>query len=98
ISTRDWSSDVCSSDLAVTPIQTANRGRNSIGVGSLRRMEATVVVDDNSLPSSDEETRTVLQEVLNDETLPIMAIERVANSYLFRSEERRVGKWSRSCL
>lgn len=64
---------------------TSSRQRDSIGVVSLRKQDATVFWDDNSQNLSDEDTRTILQEVMLDEELPFRARIRVENSYLFKT-------------
>jgi type III restriction enzyme len=70
---------------ALTVIGTADRPRNSVGLASLRRGEATVFLDDNSLSLSDEETRVVLQAVLDDESLPRSAWQKIENSFYFKT-------------
>jgi len=52
---------------AIVPLSTSKRNKDSVGVGALRRGEATIFYDDNSLAMSDEETRVVLKTVINDE-------------------------------
>ena len=49
------------------------RHRDSVGVSSLRRGDATVFFDDYTLTLSDEGTRAVLQDVIEDESLPALA-------------------------
>lgn len=66
-------------------LQTADRNRNSIGVASLRRGEGTVFLDDISLLHSDNETRLLLREIVEDESLPRSAVERVSNCYHFKT-------------
>ncbi len=70
---------------ALQPFSTAARQRDSIGVGALRRQDATVFWDDNSQNLSDEDTRVVLKEVLDDEGLPRSAWEHVENAYHFKT-------------
>lgn len=70
---------------AVVPISTANRQRDSIGIGALRREDATVFLDDNSMDLSDEDSRIALQIVLNDESLPRSAWQKVENVYHFKT-------------
>lgn len=64
---------------------TADRKRDSVGVGAVRRSDATVFLDDNSLALSDEDTCLVLQNVLEDETLPHSAWERINNTFHFKT-------------
>jgi len=70
---------------AIIPLATSERKRDSVGVGSLRRGEATVFYDDNSLTMSDEETRVVLKTVVDDEDLPRSAIEHASNVFHFKT-------------
>jgi len=70
---------------AVVPVPTANRPRDSIGIGALRREDATVFLDDSSMHFSDEESRVVLEDVLKDETLPRRACQKVENVYYFKT-------------
>lgn len=64
---------------------TALRRRDSVSVSALRRVEATVFIDDDSATSSDEETARVLGEVLDDDTLPRSAVEVVVNKFTFKT-------------
>jgi len=70
---------------AVVSVSTANRQRDSIGIGALRREDSTVFLDDSSMNLSDEDTRVVLQEVVNDESLPRSAWQKVENTYHFKT-------------
>jgi type III restriction enzyme len=70
---------------AVVPVSTANRQRDSIGIGVLRREDATVFLDESSMDFSDEDSRIALQIVLNDETLPRSAWQKVENVYHFKT-------------
>jgi type III restriction enzyme len=70
---------------ALQTISTAERPRDSVGVGSLRHQGVTVFCDDLSLGLSDEDTRVVLQEVLDDEDLPRSACIKVENAFLFKT-------------
>ena len=70
---------------ALQPFSTAVRQRDSVGVSALRRQDATIIWDDNSSNLSDEDTRLVLQEVLDDEGLPRSAWEHVENAYHFKT-------------
>jgi type III restriction enzyme len=73
------------SPTAVVPVSTANRQRDSIGVGALRREDVTVFLDDSSGDLSDEDSCVVLQEALNDESLPRSAWQKVENTYHFKT-------------
>jgi type III restriction enzyme len=66
-------------------VNTAARQRSSVGISSLRRTDATVVYDDNTLVLSDEDTRVVLEKTLEDESLPISAWLQVPNSFHFKT-------------
>jgi len=70
---------------AVTTISTADRPRDSVGVAALRRAEVTVFADEHSIQLSDEETKSTLEEVRDDETLPRLAWEYVSNTFLFKT-------------
>jgi len=70
---------------ALVTISTAQRGRDSVGIGALRREDVTVFLDDNSLDLTDEEGRVVLQAVLDDESLPRSAYIKVDNAYYFKT-------------
>ena len=70
---------------ALTELSTTARQRDSVGVAALRRGEATVFVDDLSLTLSDEETTSVLNDVIEDEGLPKSAIVQVPNSFHFKT-------------
>jgi type III restriction enzyme len=70
---------------AIIPLATSERKRDSVGVGALRRGEATIFYDDNSLTMSDEETRVVLKTVVDDEDLPRSAIEHASNVFHFKT-------------
>jgi type III restriction enzyme len=70
---------------AIVSISTAHRQRDSIGISALRREDTTVFLDDNSMDLSDEDSRSVLQAVVNDESLPHSAWEKVENAYQFKT-------------
>ena len=70
---------------AVVTISTAQRGRDSVGIGALRREDVTIFLDDNSLDLTDEDGRVVLQAVLDDESLPRSAYIKVENVYHFKT-------------
>lgn len=66
-------------------ISTAQRHRDSINVSALRRGDATVFVDEDSMQLSDEETQRVLAEVLGDDSLPRSSVEEVSNKFYFKT-------------
>jgi len=70
---------------AVEPIQVASRQRDSVAIGALRRGEATVFLDDNSLALSDEDTQLALRQVMDDDSLPRSAMQEVKNVFHFKT-------------
>jgi len=56
----------------------------SLGIGSLRR-GASVFFDEDSLKKSSEEDIAVLKELIDDETLPRMALKEVKNKFTFKT-------------
>ncbi len=66
------------------PVRTENMDKRSLGVGTLRR-EHSVFFDDYSIKEGDEKDRKVLKEVLEDETLPIYALQKVRNAFDFKT-------------
>jgi len=56
----------------------------SLGIGVFRRW-ASVFFDEDSLKLSHEEDITILKDLINDETLPRMAIKEVKNKFLFKT-------------
>jgi type III restriction enzyme len=70
---------------AVKPMSTEARPRDSVGVGRLRRGEVTIFADERSFTLSDEEVKTLLAEVRDDETLPRAAWVYVDNAYQFKT-------------
>lgn len=70
---------------AVKHLSTADRPRDSVGVGALRRGEVTIFADERSFSLSDEEVRSLLEEVRDDETLPRAAWVYVENAFLFKT-------------
>lgn len=70
---------------AVYIISTDSRAKDSAGIASLRRRDISVFADEYSLKCSDEETRKVLDDIKNDESLPRSAWIYIDNSYLFKT-------------
>lgn len=70
---------------AVETLNTAGRPRDSVGMAALRRGMVTVFADERAFQLSDEETRPLLEEVRDDETLPRLAWEYVSNAFLFKT-------------
>lgn len=75
---------------AIHQFSTANRNRDSVGVSALRRSDTTVFFDENALTLSDEGTRTVLADVVADETLPRSAFDQISNPFDFRTPQNLV--------
>lgn len=70
---------------AVKFLSTADRPRDSVGVGALRRGEVTIFADERAFELSDEEVKALLEEVRDDETLPRLAWHYVENTFLFKT-------------
>lgn len=58
--------------------------KNPLGIGALRR-ESSIFFDDYSLRNGDDEDRDLLNELLDDETLPRYALQKVENSFNFKT-------------
>lgn len=71
-------------------LSTQDRHRDSVGVSALRRGDATVFFDDQALKLSDDGTRSVLNDVIQDESLPRSASEQVDNPYNFKTPQNLV--------
>lgn len=70
---------------ALVTIETNSRNKNSVGLASLRRGETTVFFDENSFSLSEEETKILMKEISDDESLPRSAVEKISNSYSFKT-------------
>ena len=66
------------------PIKTEDIRRNSLGIGALRR-DSSIFFDDHSFQEGDEEDRKLLKELLEDETLPRYALQKVENAFNFKT-------------
>ena len=66
-------------------INTKDRKRNSIGFASIKRGDSTVFWDDNSKKLSDEETCNFIKEIEIDESLPRSAMDKIENTYNFKT-------------
>jgi len=66
-------------------IHTRDRNRNSVGFASIKRAETTIFWDDLSKKLSDEESVNFLNEIEEDETLPRSAMEKIDNTYNFKT-------------
>ncbi|MEW6685138.1 MAG: DEAD/DEAH box helicase family protein [Candidatus Edwardsbacteria bacterium] len=74
-------------ELAATDLKklkTTQLKRASLGIGVFRR-GASVFFDEDSLKSGDEEDKTVLKELIDDESLPKMATKEISNKFLFKT-------------
>jgi type III restriction enzyme len=65
-------------------ISTREIGKNSLGVGSLRR-DSTVFYDDYSMSLGEVADRKLLRELEEDESLPRSALIKVTNKYNFKT-------------
>ncbi len=65
-------------------LSTKDLKKTSLGIGSFRR-GASVFFDEDSLSKSSEEDIAVLKELIEDETLPRMAIKEVRNKFKFKT-------------
>lgn len=65
-------------------LSTKDLKKTSLGIGSFRR-GASVFFDEDSLNKSLEEDIAVLKELIEDETLPRMAIKEVRNKFNFKT-------------
>ena len=73
------------SPKALIEIHTRDRNHNSVGFASIKRAETTIFWDDLSKKLSDEETINFLNEIEEDETLPRSAMEKIVNTYNFKT-------------
>lgn len=73
------------SPKALIEIHTRDRNRNSVGFASIKRAEATIFWDNLSKELSDEESINFLNEIDEDETLPRSAMEKIDNTYNFKT-------------
>jgi len=68
----------------IKEIDTGEIKSHSISISSLRR-GMTVFFDENSLKYSKEEDKKVLENLPEDETLPITALKKIENPYYFKT-------------
>ncbi|MBU1628051.1 hypothetical protein KKB18_11850, partial [bacterium] len=64
---------------------TNDRSRNSVGYASIKRGESSIFYDDVTLKSRDEESIKFLQELENDDSRPVSALEKIENTYNFKT-------------
>ena len=78
-------------ELAATELvklNTAQLKKTSLGIGAFRKGRgegATVFYDEDSLKLSDSDDISVLKELIDDETLPRMAIKPITNKFSFKT-------------
>ncbi|GAI13735.1 unnamed protein product, partial [marine sediment metagenome] len=65
-------------------VKTEDINRRSLGIGALRR-GGSIFFDDFSLKEGGEEDRNLLKELLEDETLPRYALQRIENTFNFKT-------------
>jgi len=65
-------------------INTKDIDKHSLGAGTLRR-EHSIFFDDYSLKEGDEEDSKLLKELLEDETLPRYALQKIENVFNFKT-------------
>ena len=65
-------------------LKTDDIKKNSLGIGALRR-DSSIFYDDYSLRKGKDEDRKLLKELLNDETLPRYALQKVENIFNFKT-------------
>ncbi|TSA27264.1 hypothetical protein D4R71_02410 [bacterium] len=73
------------SPKALIEVKTEERNRNSVGYASIKRGDSTIFFDDLTFKLSDEETVNFLKDLVEDETRPVSAIERIENIYNFKT-------------
>ena len=66
-------------------VRASDRRRDSVSLSSLRRGDATIFFDALAFDLSDDATKSVLQAVVEDESLPRSAYDSVPNSFDFRT-------------
>src|SRR5690606_40872662 len=86
---RDWSSDVCSSDL---PLYEFAVNRAGVGIHAVDRTGRTVIYNEKMKAIEGLE----LEEVGDRSILELFNFDQEESTLLQRSEERRVGKECRS--
>lgn len=70
--------------MELEQLNTVNIKRSSVGIGSFRR-GASVFFNEDSLKIGGDEDLKVLMDLIEDETLPRMAIKEVRNKFLFKT-------------
>jgi len=71
---------------ALETINTKERHKNSVGLSSIKKADATVFWDDNSMKLCEENEKNFIQELLDDEdNLPGAAQQKIENTYNFKT-------------
>ncbi|MCG2790760.1 MAG: DEAD/DEAH box helicase family protein [Actinomycetia bacterium] len=70
--------------MELEQLNTVNIKRSSVGIGSFRK-GASVFFNEDSLKIGEDEDLKVLMDLIEDETLPRMAIKEVINKFLFKT-------------
>lgn len=65
-------------------ISTKNIDKRPLGIGALRR-DSGIFYDDLSLDNGEDDDRKLLRELLDDETLPRYALQKVENTFNFKT-------------
>src|SRR3546814_3682414 len=81
----DWSSDVCSSDLALVVV---GDHKGKIGVGTSKGSDVTAAIT----KATEVAKKNMVKINLFNDTIPHESEAKVAGAKILRSEERRVGK------
>ncbi|MCJ7812661.1 hypothetical protein MUP95_04990 [bacterium] len=66
-------------------INTNDRNRNNVGFASIKHGDATVFWDDTTVKLSDDESINFLRDLENDELRPVSAMEKIENTYHFKT-------------
>jgi len=73
------------SPRALVEINTRDRKKNSVGFASIKRGDSTIFWDSNSKKMSDNETFDFLKEIETDESLPRSAMDKIENTFNFKT-------------
>ncbi len=73
------------SPKALIDVNTKDRKKNSVGYASIKRGDSTVFFDDLTYTLSDEESITFMKDLEKDDTRPVSALEKVENTYNFKT-------------
>lgn len=73
------------SPKALIEINTKDRKSNSVGYAAIKRGDATIFYDDLTYKLSDEESITFLKGLIEDETRTVSSMEKIENTYNFKT-------------